>query len=74
MTETERIANEVYYRHMPHDECHSVNEYRGNPHDQSWSEIVSEDDRRRLMRGIRNGCIIGLIMWALIIWALWRWL
>ena len=28
-------------------------------------------------RGIFNGCILGLIMWAVIaftIWTLWRWL
>jgi hypothetical protein len=25
-------------------------------------------------RGIANGCIVSLIMWAAFIWVLWRWL
>ena len=38
---------------------HNPNEYRGNPHDQAWSQIVAEEDHRRLMLGLRNGLILG---------------
>jgi hypothetical protein len=31
-------------------------------------------DNLSATRGIFTGCILGLIVWAVIIWALWRWL
>ena len=67
MTNIEHIANEVYDRHMPHNEAHSENEYRGNLHDQAWSQIVEEDDRKKLLISIRNGFLLG----AVFVFAVW---